>query len=216
MLWRVHKTVLNRYCLHFSRKSWKLIISPLCNGEGCCMGVHSMGAPLMSQTCPLFSLRHQTANDYLALGFFVILQHTYTFRQPHDKQVLRTHLNTALLQLCPHLSTLCKVYVWILWVLIVTCSGDGTVYVQPASLCFHVENQRWHEVTDALSYAMCFVNRHLKDVCELPFLSEPAVHLRLKYQHTFTQSPKITLAVCGSRGKARGCHLQENKQDKKI
>lgn len=55
------------------------------------MGVRSMGAALMSQICPLFSLRHQTANDYLAPGAFVIPRHIYTFRQPHDEQIFFAH-----------------------------------------------------------------------------------------------------------------------------
>lgn len=69
------KMALNRYCLHFSRNNGKLIISALCDGEGCSMGVRSTGAPLKSQICPLFTLRCQTANDYLALGFWVVLRH---------------------------------------------------------------------------------------------------------------------------------------------
>lgn len=79
--------MLNRYSLHFSRNNRKLIISALCYEEHCCMGVHSMGAPLMSQICPLFRLRLQTANEYLALGGLVILWHTHKIRQPQDKQV---------------------------------------------------------------------------------------------------------------------------------
>ena len=61
------------------------------------MGVHSMGAPLKSQICPLFSLRLQTANDYLALGGSVIRQLAHEIRQPQDKQVWHTHLPTTLL-----------------------------------------------------------------------------------------------------------------------
>lgn len=57
-----------------------LIISALCYEDGCCMGVHSMGAPLMSQICPLFRLRLQTANDYLALGDLVIRQPAHKTR----------------------------------------------------------------------------------------------------------------------------------------
>lgn len=51
------------------------------------MGVRSMGAPLMSQICPLFSLRLSTANDYLALGGLVILRRTHKIRQPQDKHI---------------------------------------------------------------------------------------------------------------------------------
>lgn len=50
----------------------------------------------MSQICPLFSLRLQSANDYLALGGFAIPQHTRKIRQPQDKQVQHTHLNVTL------------------------------------------------------------------------------------------------------------------------
>lgn len=35
----------------------RLIIPALCCEDGCCMGVRSMGAPLMSQICPVFKLR---------------------------------------------------------------------------------------------------------------------------------------------------------------
>ncbi len=81
--------MLNRYCLHFSRNNGKqeTIISALCYEDACHTGVHSMGAPLMSQICPLFSLRLQTANDYLALGGLVIRQRTHEIRQPQDDQV---------------------------------------------------------------------------------------------------------------------------------
>lgn len=53
-------------------------------------GVHSMGASLMLQICPLFRLRLQTAYDYLALGGLVILLHTHKIKQPQDKQVWHT------------------------------------------------------------------------------------------------------------------------------
>lgn len=69
------------------------------------MGVHSMGAPLMLQICPLFSLRLQTANDYLALGGLVILQYTCEIRELQDKQVW--HLQYLACNLSPILQKLC-------------------------------------------------------------------------------------------------------------
>lgn len=65
---------LNSYFVHFSRNNKKVIISALDDEDGRCMGVHSMGAPLMSQIWLVFRLRLQTANDYLALGGLVIHQ----------------------------------------------------------------------------------------------------------------------------------------------
>lgn len=70
----VYKMSLNAYCLHFSHNNMKLIISALCYDDGCYMETHSMGAPLMSQICPVLRVRLQTANDYLALGGLVIRQ----------------------------------------------------------------------------------------------------------------------------------------------
>ena len=68
-----------------------------------------------------------------------------------------------------------------------------------------------------LRRAMCFVKWHVEDVCELPFLSEPAVHLRLKYQHAFhstTQNnPSRLVQHPPHSDQARSCHSQAGIQD---
>lgn len=182
------------------------------------MAVHSMGAPLMSQICPLARLRLQPANDYLALGGSVILQHAHKIRQAQDKKVGHTDLPTTLLHRKYTLikfAIIERVYVIIniitiqlqrfmsehlLWAYIVyyIMWSSGFKYIWAV---FKWQTSSEFNLTKcglfppgepavtrgstALCYAMCFVKWHLKDVCEPPFLSEPAVHLRLKYQHAF-------------------------------